>query len=129
MGKMWGKKYLFSVLTALLVLALSVLPSDVVSASTGGISFPGMDKLIHGIMYASLSGIIHLEYFRTRSARMRSVFSIILLVWSYSILMELIQWLVIDSRMGEIADALANLAGIVIASGLYMSFKTRKRQI
>ena len=117
--------YLFSILTALAVFVLSVIPAEVASG-TSIVSIPGMDKLIHGVMYAGLAAVFHMEYFRFRKPRFLSVLTLVLVIWGYSILMEVIQWLLVDSRMGEIPDALANLAGIIFASGLYLSFRKEK---
>ena len=80
--------------------------------------FTGMDKLIHGVMYFLFTILALSEFFYKKKISTLPFFLIIATIFIYSVLVELIQHFLIASRSGEINDALANLAGILIGSSL-----------
>jgi VanZ family protein len=105
--------YIPTLALALIILVLSLIPTD--NKEQSFIFFQGMDKVIHGIMYAFFTLFLLNDYLRIN----KIIFSRIILLASailfYSILMELLQLLFVESRSGEIKDILANMTGIVVA--------------
>lgn len=113
MEKYKNRGILITIFVAIGIFILSILPSDL-GGKQHVLLFPGMDKVIHIIMYATLTFFSLNEYRLRNNHRIRAFFLILSIVWGYSILMELIQYYFINSRSGDILDAFANLGGIAI---------------
>ena len=107
----WG--ILLVILFAILILILSILPSDI-SKESPRFFFPGMDKIIHAMMYGAFTYLALNEFLKNYAVRKRSVIIIIVAVFSYSVLMEILQLYLVESRSGEWLDILANLTGILV---------------
>lgn len=107
----WG--ILLVILFAILILILSILPSDI-SKESPRFFFRGMDKIIHAMMYGAFTYLALNEFLKNFAFRKRSVLIIIVAVFSYSVLMEILQLYLVESRSGEWLDILANLTGILV---------------
>ena len=73
------------------------------------------DKLIHGFFYFLLSLSIFYPIARFRENINFSILAALILIFLYGVLIEIIQYLLIEGRSGDVYDVLANAAGIFIA--------------
>jgi VanZ family protein len=119
------RNYLLSVITALIIAYISLAGSD----NFDDISFldiPGVDKIVHGIMYFGLMTVIVFENrFRIKS-RMR-LFIIAFIPFFYGALMELLQLWFTVSRSGSLLDLLSDALGILLALLLCLLIKPVSR--
>ena len=122
MDKHVRRALILTILFALLILILSILPADMTSAP-GGLYFEHMDKFAHGIMYGIFALLVTNLYLSIYSIRFWPLFSLVMVTWFYSIIMELLQLYLISTRAGEIMDAVANLIGILVGTFAYIGYK------
>jgi VanZ family protein len=113
--------YISILLFAILILVLSIIPTD--KGGTPSFYFEGMDKIIHALMYGIFTMLILNQY--VHQQRIKFLWTMVLLmgIWAYSVLMEILQLALVESRSYEFNDILANLAGIVAASLLFFLFR------
>lgn len=99
-----------------LIPALSLLPAHFFRHIAGAPAFPGMDKLIHSLMYAALT--VALFYALSSSARVRFSWVIRLVVAAslYGLAMEFCQKLLTRSRSFDPLDALSNAVGAFLCA-------------
>ena len=114
--------YIITVLFAILILILSIIPTDV-NGEIPSFYFPGMDKLVHGLMYASFTVLVLNEYLKSGKFRIIAVLLLMGGVWLYSVLMEIVQLYFVSYRSGDWKDALANLVGILLGAVLIFSIR------
>lgn len=80
---------------------------------------PHIDKIIHCIMMGGLTGAIAFDYYRADTAghplTRRAIATIAIAVAIFSILDEIAQSALTDSRSGDPLDLLADWAGILVA--------------
>jgi len=84
---------------------------------TGIMGYPYTDKILHFIAYLTLSGLALLSRFSSRTVRVLTV------IFAFSVLMEVMQGLMNMGRTASVADVAANLAGILVAWGLWNGAK------
>lgn len=104
-------RYKFSILLAILIALLSLVPSSSMpNSSLFSISY--IDKIAHFCMYGAFAFVALLE---SRCHRKCIAFHLLLLlgIFLLSALIEVLQATVIASRAAEWLDLLANLSGIV----------------
>lgn len=114
-----------TILFAILLLILSILPGDLTNAP-GGFYFPGMDKVMHAIMYGIFSLLVTNVYLALYKIKFWPLLLLVLITWFYSILMEILQLYLVASRAGEILDAVANLAGIIMGTLIFLGYRKIK---
>ena len=105
-------KYLPTILVCTLVLILSVINIGVLPKT----DVPSADKIVHTIMYFSITGMLMLNqtsYFRNQITKVQLYFAFLFSV-GFGILMEIIQYF-LPWRSGSIYDLIANTLGVVIA--------------
>ena len=79
--------------------------------------FEGADKVVHCLMYLTLSVIMSVDVIKYRYPKKASLLSIIvcaIIAFLYSIGMEFLQGAMDAGRAASVADAVANLVGCVI---------------
>lgn len=111
------RKYPFSLLVAAAIIYLSLFRPPKIDDSP--FLFPGVDKLVHGCMYAGLSGMIWLEYLRCHRHLIRPLRLFVgagLLPAIFGGAIELLQAYATTYRGGDWWDFAANVAGIVSAA-------------
>lgn len=119
-------KYKFTVLTAAIVVTLSLMSSSQVP-STNLWNFKGIDKLVHLAMYSALSFVLFSEKNRHNTSINRQAFNraniyqIIALVVTGGII-ELIQP-ALANRSREIMDFVANTTGVFFGFYLHIWMK------
>lgn len=106
---------LFTLLIAALIFVLSILPSDDLPKQ-GWLNFPGVDKLVHFLMYFTLTLVFSAETGYRRILPGLNLLLIALLAAVYSGTIELIQMFFTSTREGDWLDLLANITGIVFAA-------------
>lgn len=107
------KHYIRSIAVGLLILLVSLIPLGV-SGERPWFYFPGLDKVVHGLMYALFIVAFLSDYLR-RGTWKRSVnIWLVVITFSMSALIELIQHYLVESRSGEALDLLANFGGLVV---------------
>ncbi len=116
--------YITLIITAVIIL-LSLMPSGNIP-KTGWFIFPGVDKVIHFIMYLTLTFSLSAESGYRKILPHFTLFLIIPLVFVFSAMLELAQLLFTSSRTGDWFDLLANTGGILFAAVL-SSFLRRFR--
>ena len=105
-------KYLPTILVCTLVLILSVINIGVLPKT----DVPSADKIVHTIMYFSITGMLMLNqtsYFRNQITKVQLYFAFLFSV-GFGILMEIIQYF-LPWRSGSIYDLIANTFGTIIA--------------
>ena len=105
-------KYLPTILVCTLVLILSAINIGVLPKT----DVPSADKIVHTIMYFSITGMLMLNqtsYFRNQITKVQLYFAFLFSV-GFGILMEIIQYF-LPWRSGSIYDLIANTFGTIIA--------------
>lgn len=115
------KKNIFSVLTALVILYLSLANSHTFD-KVPAFRIPEADKIVHVIMYFGLMTVILLEN-RSFVNSARRVLIAGLIPFGFGILMEILQGAFTVTRTASIFDALADLAGILLSAGIWFLIK------
>ena len=110
------KKNIFSISIALVILYLSLASSD--NFDTVQIDLPWFDKIVHFGMYFTLTSTILFEHRNSMNTNGR-IFLAAVIPFLYGILIEALQMLTI-SRSGSIADALADLSGILVSIFIWL---------
>jgi VanZ family protein len=121
------KKNFFSVLTALIILYLSLANSHTFD-SVPLINIPYFDKFVHFGMYFVLMSSIILEHRKTIN-KSSVLFLVGLIPLSYGILLEIMQSTLTVTRSGSIYDALADFTGILFSILLWLLIKPRIENI
>ena len=122
MNKKNKRGFLLTILSAIIIMILSLAPTDI-SGGPPSFYFQGMDKVIHAIMYGLFTILALYEYLKHNRLNFLPVFLIMLTVLFYSILMEIMQYYLVEYRSGEVNDVLANLTGIIIGASLIFWLK------
>jgi glycopeptide antibiotics resistance protein len=105
----------------LCVLFLTLSPADKLQVSGEIFDIPHIDKLVHAFIFFTL---VISFYFAFPQKKILSVF---LMPFLFSIIIELLQYLMPFGRSFDLMDVLANLTGIII--GLLLIYKGRLRLI
>jgi hypothetical protein len=110
------RRYGPAALMLTLIPALSLLPARFFSHIAGAPAFPGLDKLIHSVMYAALT--VALFHALSPSARVRFswVIRLVLAASLYGLAMEVCQKLLTRSRSFDPLDALSNAVGAFLCA-------------
>ena len=117
-------RYKFSILLAILIALLSLLPADSFPDTTL-FSVQFLDKLVHLCMYAAF-GFVSLLESRCYRGCIRFHLLLILIIFLISALIEVLQATVVATRSAEWFDLLANLSGLLTGYVVFRIFiKTR----
>lgn len=115
------KKNIFSILTALVILYLSLASSQSFD-KVPYFNIPYFDKIVHFGMYFGLMSVIIFEN-RKSIKSSRQLFLIAIIPFLYGVSMEILQLTLTLSRSGSIYDAVADLAGIITSLLLWLWVK------
>jgi VanZ family protein len=101
-----------AVVMTLLIPALSLLPAHFFKHVAEPLPpIPGIDKIIHALMYAALTAAYLQALIPARRRSLLAVLRIVLLAALYGVAMEVCQKLFTTTRSMDPLDALANAAG------------------
>ena len=122
-----AKKYLFSILVALIILYLSMASSKTFD-KVPYFNIPYFDKFVHFGMYFGLMSVIILENRKTIKST-GYLFLSGLIPLFYGIIIEFLQSALTITRSGSFYDALADAAGIFVSILLWLWIKPIKKDI
>jgi VanZ family protein len=122
MDKHARRGIILTILFAILLLILSIIPGDM-TVTPGGFYFQGMDKVIHALMYGVFAILVTNVYLALYKIKFWPLLLLVFTTWVYSILMEILQFYVVETRSGELLDAIANLTGIALGTLFFVGFK------
>ncbi|HDS06732.1 MAG TPA: hypothetical protein ENO05_03815 [Bacteroides sp.] len=111
-------RYKFSILVAIVIALLSLIPGNSMPDSSL-FSIPALDKIGHFSMYAFLGFVALLES-HCKPSCFRFHTLLLLCIFSLSIIIEVLQATVVSTRSAEWLDLLANASGLL--SG-YLAFR------
>ncbi len=110
------KKYPFSIALILVVIYLSFFKPPSLDIP----KFPELDKVVHFLMYAGLSGVLWLEFFRNHKKDnmnvRHAVIGAVVCPILFSGLIELGQEYLTTYRGGDWLDFMANTLGVMAAT-------------
>jgi VanZ family protein len=121
------KRNIFSILLALLIMYLSLTPSDTFK-KVSFINIPYQDKIVHFGMYFSLMSVIFIENRKVIKINLQ-IFLTALIPLFYGILMEILQSTLTTNRTGSIYDVMFNLAGILVSVLLWLWIKPTPKKL
>ena len=113
-----------SLLYLVLIVLLSLLPSSDLPNIP---YFSGEDKWIHCCMYLGLGFVASWSLDR-EGKRMPPLYLLLLGVFMWGVIMEILQRLMANGRSMEILDMLANLAGAIAGLMLYKFLNRRYKE-
>ena len=120
------KKNIFTIITSLIILYLSLAGSNIFGRG-GFINIPYIDKIGHFCLYFILMAVIIIEH-KNSFRNTRQLLLIALIPFFFGTLVEIMQMIITSDRRGEILDALANSAGIISATFLWLIIKPYHRE-
>jgi VanZ family protein len=121
------KKNILSLITALIILYLSLAPSDTFN-KISVFNLPFIDKIVHMCMYYGLTIVLIYEN-RSVAKKTKNLFLLSIIPFVYGILIEFLQSWLTTTRQGEFFDALFDLIGILLAiiSWRFFFYLSRKK--
>jgi len=109
----------------LLIALLSLLPSyDIPDIKL----FPGADKVVHMCMYLGLS-VVACWSLDLKRDRMKPIYFLLMGVFMYGVLMEILQRTMHNGRNFDFRDMVANLTGAIIGLFIYRYLDRLREQI
>ena len=121
------KRNIFSIITALFILYLSVSGSENYD-NISFFNFPGADYIVHFVMYFVFTGVIIFEH-RKEIFKIRRLLLISLIPLFYGALMELLQLWFTVSRSGSWYDLLFDFAGIIASVIICITIKPIRKEL
>ena len=110
-----------------LIPALSLLPSGFFRSIAGPPAFPGMDKLVHALMYAALAAALFHALSSGARVRFSRVICLVAAASLYGLAMEVCQKALTRSRAFDPLDALANAVGALLCAVILFAFARFRR--
>jgi VanZ family protein len=115
------KKHIFTIITTLLILYLSLAGSKTFGQEAF-INIPYIDKIGHFCLYFILMTVIILEH-KKSFQNTRQLLLVALIPFCFGTLLEILQLTITTDRKGEVLDAIFNTAGITAALFLWLFYK------
>ena len=120
------KKNILSILVTLLIIYLSLAPSDDFDKLSINIAY--IDKFIHFMMYLTLMSVIIFEN-RKKIKDFRPLFLLAVFPLTLGIALEIFQMLLGFGRTGSIYDVFANITGVIVSGLLWFVDSKRSRPL
>ncbi len=120
---LWLRKAIATVYLAVIAM-LSLMPSYDLPHFT---VFKGIDKVVHICMYLGLAFLAGWSFEISRE-RMKPLYLLLVGVFMYGVLMEILQRTMHNGREFDFKDMLANLTGAVIGLMIYRFFDRKRRE-
>jgi VanZ family protein len=121
------RKNIFSILVALIILYLSLAPSNNFE-DVPVIDIPNIDKIAHFLMYLTFMSVIIFEN-RKKIKYVSQLIYIGIIPFVYGISMEILQMLFTTTRNGSLFDILFNFLGILFSALLWLWIKPQRKQL
>jgi VanZ family protein len=119
--KPWLRKTI-AALYLVTIAVLSLMPSYDLPSFT---IFPEIDKVVHICMYLGLS-FLACWSFEIRRDRMKPLYFMLVTVFMYGILMEVLQRTMHNGRNFDFRDMIANLTGAIVGILIYRYFDRQR---
>lgn len=121
---LWPKRWIATALVLLFILYLTLVPRPIPDTN---IDIPGLDKLVHAIMFGVLAFVACIDMARRNCSHIKrlSISTIIIIsviVAFIGLLIEILQQLMQLGRGGDLLDFIADIVGIIIASIITVNF-------
>ena len=114
-------RYKFSILLAIIIALLSLVPSSSMPDSSL-FSIGSLDKIVHFSMYAFFGFVALLESRCNQNCRLFH-FMLVMIIFTMSAILELLQATVVETRSAEWMDLLANFTGLLGGYFAYRIFR------
>jgi len=114
-------RYKFSLIVALLITLLSLIPGNSMPGSSL-FSIPALDKIAHMCLYALFSFTALMES-HCKPNCLRFHMLLLAAIFSLSAFIEILQETVITTRSAEWLDLLANLTGLAAGYAVFRIFR------
>lgn len=119
------RSYYPGIIFGVIIFAMSVAP---VSGEGQPLffSFPGIDKVIHCMIYAIFTILMCWSYLRNNPLRWVRFGIFLFAILVYSIIIEIVQLSLTTYRYGEILDVIANMLGIILGAAAILLYRKLK---
>ena len=111
-------RYKFTILLAVLIVLISLVPSSSMPSSRL-FNIPHLDKMVHIAMYGAIGFVALMECQCRQKCLLRHAV-LVLILFTMSAIIEILQATVVASRAAEWYDLLANFLGL---TGGYLVFR------
>jgi VanZ family protein len=115
------KKYLFSIIVALIIMYLSLASSDTFK-KVPVFDITNLDKIVHFLMYFGLMSVLIFDSRKTLK-KTESLLLLALIPLCYGILMEFLQSALTTSRTSSFYDVVSNSVGILVSLLIWLKIK------
>ena len=121
---LWPKRWVATALVLLFIFYLTLVPRPLPDTN---IEIPGLDKLVHAIMFGVLAFVASIDMARRNRSHIKSlsistIIIISVIVAFIGLLIEILQQLMQLGRVGDLLDFIADIIGIIIASIITVNF-------
>lgn len=121
---LWPKRWVATALALLFIFYLTLVPRPLPDTN---IKIPGLDKLVHAIMFGVLAFVACIDMARRNRSHIKSlsistIIIISVIVAFIGLLIEILQQLMQLGRGGDLLDFIADIIGIIIASIITVNF-------
>ncbi len=123
-----GNSLVKSIIWSLIILLSGILPGNKIGR-VALLEIKYMDKFLHFLMYFVFSLILYYDlrkYINALKSKYYGFFYIFFISFIWGIIIELIQYYLLSSRQGSVADVMANAGGIfagillILITGKYL---------
>jgi VanZ family protein len=122
------KKHLLSISVGLIIVLLSLISGEKMH-HLSPVSFKGLDKIIHFIMYFTLMSVVIYENRKNKNSY-TSILPAAIFPFLLGLFLELAQWAFTDTRSGSLFDLFFNISGILFSISLFILIRYfRQRRI
>lgn len=119
--------YIPAIALTMVIPLLSLLsPSQL--PDTSALQFPGFDKVVHAVIYATLTCAWAYTFSTAVRSSIICMLATTFLIALYGLFMELCQYMFTTTRSMDIFDAMANLGGSLTAS-IVIYFRSRRIKV
>jgi VanZ family protein len=120
------KKNILSLITALIIMYMSLAPSN--TFKDVDLDIPYLDKIVHFLMYFGLTIVLLFEH-RTVLKNNKSILLLAIIPVAFGTIMEFLQALFTETRQGDFFDAVFNTIGVLLALILWKVFLIIKESV
>lgn len=115
-------QYWKSILCSVLIFILSTMPSDTVKEDSW-YSFEHADKIVHLIMYMSLSLMVLSDYYKKNNPTIVKYIMVFVFAATYGGTIEILQGTIFETRSADIYDFVVNVIGAISGCLIFIPFR------
>lgn len=122
--QLWPRRWVATALVVLAILYLTLVPRPL---PDNNIDIPGLDKVVHAIMFFGLAFVATIDFFRKRKGvyrhtNLRRLVEITVITTIFGGVIEIAQYMMNMGRGGDILDFLADGVGACAGAWLGQQF-------